>query len=96
MRARGISGHTDRADIISLIDVLPHANPSFFHVEVLGRIGGIVPDGYIVSIPSCIARFGYGSCCCRSNGGANRCGKVCPQMGLNTTVIGNAAFGVVA
>ena len=96
MRARGISGHTDRADIISLIDVLPHANPSFFHVEVLGRIGGIVTDGYIISIPTGIARFGNGSCCCRANRGANRCGKVCPHMGLNTTVIGNATFGVIA
>ena len=78
MRARGISGHPDRPYIISLIDVLTHANPSFFHVEVLGRIGGIMPDGYIVSIPSGIARFGHGSGCCRANGGAYRCGKVSP------------------
>ena len=55
MRARGISSHADRADIISLIDVLPNANSSFFHVEVLGRIGGIMPNGHIVSIPSGIA-----------------------------------------
>jgi hypothetical protein len=96
MRARGISSHTDRADIISLVDGLPHANPSFFHVEVLGRIGGIVPDSHIVTIPTGIARFDNGPCSRGANGGANRCGKVCPQMGLNTTVIGNATFGVVA
>ena len=96
MRARSVSSHPDCADIISLIDVLPHANPSFFHVEVLGRIGSIVADSYIVTIPSGIARFGHGPCCCRSNGSAYRCGKVCPQMGFYTNVIGNAKFGVIA
>lgn len=96
MRTRGISSHTDGADIISLIDSLPHPNPSFLHVEVLCRIGSIVPDGYIISISSGIARLGNDACSRRANGGTNRCCKVCSQMGLNTSVIGNATFGVIA
>ena len=96
MRARGISGHADRSDVISLIDSLPHPNPSFLHVEVLCRIGSIVPDGYIISISSGIARLGNGACSRRANGGTNRCCKVCSQMGFNTSVIGYATFGVVA
>ena len=96
MRAGGISSHTDRSNIIPLIYVLPHANPSFFHVEVLGGIGGIVPDSHIITIPTGIARFNHGSCCCRSNWCTYRCGKVCPKMGLNTTVIRNATFSIVA
>ena len=55
MRARSVSSHPDCADIISLIDVLPHANPSFFHMKVLGGVGGIMPDSYIVTIPSGVA-----------------------------------------
>ena len=57
MWTTGVSGHPDPAYDIALSNELSFPHVLFFHMQVLGIVGAIVPDLHILAIPAFSGRL---------------------------------------